>query len=101
MKQKTAASRFRRTLKRFSDWCRRNRHQPVTWQHERIVKALRGHDNYFGIAGNWKALDRLHREVREIWRKWLNRRSQNRHMPWERYADLLRRHPFPAPIMRS
>jgi RNA-directed DNA polymerase len=99
VKRKTAASRSRRTLKRLSDWCRRNRHQPVAWQHARIVKALRGHYNYFGIIGNWEALDRLRREVRAIWRKWLNRRSQNNHMPWERYAVLLKRHPLPAPAM--
>ena len=100
VKRKTAAGRLRRTLKRLSDWCRRNRHRPVAWQHERLVKALRGHYNYFGITGNWTALDRLRREVRAIWRKWLNRRSQNNHMPWERFAELLKRHPLPVPVMR-
>jgi len=100
VKRKTAASRFRRTLKRLSDWCRRNRHGPVAWQHKRIVMALRGHYNYFGIIGNWTALDHLRREVRAIWRKWLNRRSQNNHMPWERFEELLKRYPLPAPVMR-
>jgi group II intron reverse transcriptase/maturase len=101
VKRKTAASRFRRTLKRLSAWCRKNRHRPVGWQHDRIVKALRGHYNYFGIVGNWIALDRLRRGVRAIWRKWLNRRSQNNHMPWERFEQLLKRYPLPAPIMRA
>jgi hypothetical protein len=59
VKRRTAASRFRRTLKRLSVWCRRNRHQPIAWQHERIVMALRGHYNYFGLPGNWYALERL------------------------------------------
>lgn len=101
VKQKTAASRLRRTLKRLSAWCRKNRHQPVGWQHDRIVKALRGHYNYFGTTGNWIALDRLRREVRAIWRKWLNRRSQNNHMPWQRFEELLRRYPLPMPVMRA
>jgi RNA-directed DNA polymerase len=100
VKRKTAASRFRRTLKRLSEWCQRNRHRPVAWQHERLVKALRGHYNYFGVVGNWTALDRLHRAVRVIWRKWLNRRSQHNHMPWERFAQLLKRYPLLAPVMR-
>ncbi len=101
VKRKTAASRFRRTLKRLSDWCRRNRHQPVAWQHKRIVLALRGHYNYYGIAGNWRALDCLQHAVQGIWRKWLNRRSQNNHMPWKRFVELLKRHPLPAPTLRA
>jgi len=101
VRRRTAASRFRRTLKRLSDWCRRNRHQPVAWQHDRIVKALRGHYNYFGIIGNSVALERLRNEVRSIWRKWLARRSQNNHMPWPRFAELLKRHPLPVPVVRA
>lgn len=101
VKQKTAASRFRRTLKRLAAWCRKNRHKPVGWQHDRIVKALRGHYNYFGIVGNSAALDRLRRAVGVTWRKWLNRRSQNNHMPWSRFVELLKRHPLPAPVMRA
>jgi len=99
VKRKTAPSRVQRTLKRLSVWCRRNRHQPVGWQHEQIVRALRGHYNYFGITGNWTALDRVRRGVRAIWRKWLNRRSQNNHMPWSRFAELEKRHPLPLPVM--
>lgn len=101
VRRKTAASRFRRTLKRLSDWCRRNRHQPVAWQHDRIVKALRGHYSYFGIIGNSTALERLRNEVRSIWRKWLDRRSQKRRMQWPRFVELLKRHPLPVPVTRA
>jgi RNA-directed DNA polymerase len=99
VKRKTAASRFRRTLRRLSEWCQSNRHQPIGWQHKRIVQALRGHYNYFGITGNWMSLERLRDEARGIWRKWLDRRSQNNHMPWERFAKLRKQYPFPAPVM--
>ncbi len=99
VKRKTAASRFRRTLKRLSEWCRRNRHRPIGWQQKRLVQALRGHYNYFGVNGNWSALDRLRNATRGIWRKWLNRRSQNNHMPWEKFAKLLKRYPLPVPVM--
>jgi RNA-directed DNA polymerase len=101
VRRKTAASRFRRTLKRLSDWCQRNRHRPVAWQHDRIVKALRGHYNYFGITGNWVALSRLRNEVRSIWRKWLARRSQKHRIAWPRFVELLKRHPLPVPVTRA
>ena len=97
VKRKTAASRFRRTLKRLAVWCRRNRHRPVAWQHARIVMGLCGHYNYYGITGNWRSLASLRHEVERIWRKWLNRRSQGNHMPWSRFAQLLERHPMPRP----
>jgi hypothetical protein len=101
VKRKTAASRLRRTLKRLSAWCRKNRHKPVGWQHDRIVKALRGHYNYFEITGNSSALDRLRREACRTWRKWLNRRSQKRAMPWARFEQLLKRHPLPVPVLQA
>jgi group II intron reverse transcriptase/maturase len=100
VKLKTAASRFRRTVKRFSEWCQRHRHKPVGWQHERISKALRGHYNYYGVVGNWNALGHLRHEVGVIWRKWLNRRSQSNHMPWKRFVQLLKWHPLPVPVTR-
>jgi group II intron reverse transcriptase/maturase len=100
VKRKTAASRFRRTLKRLAVWCRTHRHSTVAWQHLRIVQALRGHYNYFGVRDNWHALDRLYRAVRAIWQKWLNRRSQKRDMPWERFEELLKRYPLPRPRIR-
>ncbi|EFK11781.1 conserved domain protein [delta proteobacterium NaphS2] len=36
-------------------------------------------------------------EVRSIWRKWLNRRSQRSRMTWERFTRLRKMYPFPAP----
>src|SRR2546425_565882 len=47
VKRKTASSRFSRALKRASEWFRKVRHQPVAWQHEQLVRKLRGHDNYY------------------------------------------------------
>ena len=33
--------------------------------------------------------------VVHIWQKWLNRRSQQRSMPWTRFLRLLARYPLP------
>ncbi len=59
VKRKTASSRFNRALKRISAWLRRYRHEPVRWQHQQLVAKLRGHDNYYGLAGNSKSLARF------------------------------------------
>jgi group II intron reverse transcriptase/maturase len=100
VKQKTASSRFGRALKRTSEWFRKVLHQPVAWQHEQLVRKLRGHDNYYGITGNFAALYRFRYEVRRLWRKWLDRRSDKARMTWERFRRVEARFPLPSPIRR-
>jgi group II intron reverse transcriptase/maturase len=95
VKRKTAKSRFSRTLKRCAEWCRLNLHLPVKMQHEKLSLALKGHDAYFGISGNWPALDCLHRHVERIWQFWLNRRSNKANMTWEKFSWVKKRYPLP------
>lgn len=99
VKKKTASDRFTRTLKRFSDWCRRHRHDPVIDQHRQISRSLRGFDAYFGVSGNYPALRRLRHEVGRIWRKWLDRRGGRVGMKWDRFELLLVRYPLPKPTL--
>jgi hypothetical protein len=56
--QKTAKDRFAGVVRRLSDWCRRNRHQSVSKQHQRLGEMLRGHYAYYGLPGNGRALTR-------------------------------------------
>jgi len=94
VKRKTAASRFRRMLKRAGEWLRRHRHAPVRWQHEKLSVALRGHDSYFGITGNAGALQLLRHRIAELWRRCLESRSRLR-MTWARWNQLLADYPLP------
>lgn len=100
VKRKTAGSRFGRAVKRVYEWCRTYRHAPVPWQHEQLGRKLRGHDNYYGITGNRKALARFRHAMRWAWRMWLNRRSAKARMTWERFERLVERYPLPAPVVR-
>jgi len=101
VRQKTASSRFGRALKRASAWFQEVRHQPVAWQHEQLVRKLRGHDRYYGLPGNSAALYRFRYEVRRLWRKWLDRRSHKAAMTWARFRRLETRYPLPSPARRS
>jgi len=96
VKQKTSSSRFSRALRRYSTWCRANRHLPISEQHEALNAKLRGHDAYYGITGNYRMLSLLRRQVERIWRKWLSRRSRKAALTWQSMAALLRRHPLAA-----
>jgi hypothetical protein len=99
VKQRTARDRFRRALKRVAEWCREHRHDEVRAQQEALAQKLRGHFGYFGITGNSEAIARFLYEVTEVWRKWLNRRSQRASMPWSRMSVLLERYPLPRPLI--
>ena len=95
VQRKTAKDRFGRTLQRISVWCSRNRHLPITEQHRRLTMKLRGHDAYFGITGNARALQALRHHTRRIWHKWLRRRSWKSRLNWERMRQLLQVFPLP------
>jgi RNA-directed DNA polymerase len=95
VKRKTASSRFSRTLRRINLWCRGHRHAPLDWQHAQLQRKLRGHDEFYGITGNSKALSSLRHWVARIWRKWLSRRSRTSKIDWARFNLLLKRYPLP------
>jgi hypothetical protein len=86
--RQTSASRFSRAVKKIAEWCRKHRHRPVPEQHATLSQKLRGHDAYYGITGNSRALCNLRYVVTRIWRKWLSRRSRAGGLSWERFKRL-------------
>ena len=101
VKQKTAKTRFARFLRNLGQWLWQHMHDPVREQHKAIGQKLRGHDGYYGVVGNSRALARLRYWVERLWRWTLSRRSSAGRMPWERMRGLLRVFPLPRPHMRS
>jgi len=101
VKRKTARSRFTRSLRRVTEWCRTHRHLPIAEQWRALVLKLRGHFAYFGLTGNVRALGRLRTEVTRAWRRWLGRRSQRGYVNWSEMARMLKRYPLPRPRIAS
>lgn len=97
VKRSTAKSRFRRGLQRIAQWCRIHRHEPIREQHKTLSRALRGHDAYYGITGNWYALWAFHKAAMHAWHRWLRRRGQRGRMSWAGFWALLERLPLPRP----
>ena len=97
MAYKTRADRLARFIRSVHDWCRRHRHQSVKTQHAALTRRIRGHFNYFGVNGNAHALGVVYQHAQRSWFKWLVRRSQRSRLTWDRFEDLLRDFPLPAP----
>jgi len=97
VKVRTMRKRVQRFLMSIERWCRENRHAPLDEQQEKLSQKLKGHYGYYGRIGNYRSLHQVHRRIRWIWRQWLNRRDQQRHMTWGRFALAWERYPLPRP----
>jgi RNA-directed DNA polymerase len=95
--RQTSASRFSRAVKKIAEWCRKHRHRPIPEQHATLSQKLRGHDGYYGITGNSRALSNLRYVVTRIWRTWLSRRSWAGGLSWERFKRLCGCFALPPP----
>jgi RNA-directed DNA polymerase len=93
----TMKKRLRRSLKGITDWCRTHRHHDVDWQQATLNAKLRGHYQYYGRPTNFRSLWKFYREVKRTWKKWLGRRTRGRPLTWERYGQILHRHPLRRP----
>jgi len=79
------------------DMMRRMCHLSIREQVINLNKVLRGHYAYYGIAGNFRALQRVYRAVERYWRKMLCRRSRKGAVSWELFHRIKRRFPLQRP----
>lgn len=100
VRERTAKDRYRRTMERIAEWCRRYRHMPLAMQRRKIGAMLQGHYGYFGRRGNRGRLWDLLRDVVRAWWRALRRRSQ-RGLSWIVMYRLLQRYPLPKPSHRA
>jgi group II intron reverse transcriptase/maturase len=99
---RTMRKRYRKSLKAVSRWCRKHRHDEVEDQKVELNLKLRGHYQYYGRPTNFPAIWRFFRAVRQIWQKWLMRRTRGRSLTWLDFEKLLTRFPLLQPrITRS
>jgi group II intron reverse transcriptase/maturase len=97
---RTEKSRLRRSLAHLKDLMRRMRHLPVDEQVINLNRVLRGHYAYYGIAGNLRALQRVHHIVERYWRKMLSSRSRAGKVRREDFHRITQRYPLQRPKLR-
>lgn len=94
IKKKTARKRLSRFMKKLWLWCKVNRHEPIEEQHETLIAKLRGFYQYFGVRGNYKALEVVFEYAEKAWQRWLKRRSNKGGLTMEKLRS---RYPLPLP----
>jgi len=90
LKRRTSPKKLRGAIVNFANWCRKNCHQRVSILFRDINRKLRGYYNYYGLAGNSKALGSFFYGVKITLLKWLNRRSQRKSYTWQAFNDLMK-----------
>jgi RNA-directed DNA polymerase len=88
LQRRTSRKKFRSSVKRVAEWCKKNRHRRLGEQFQRLNAKLRGYYNYYGVHGNYASLDKFFYRVRRLHLKWLNRRSQRQSYTWAGYQVL-------------
>ena len=94
----TDRTRLRAKIKEMNKWLKAVRciaHAKAWWS--TLCAKLRGHFQYYGVSGNYRAIQRFYYMTVKLVFKWLNRRSQKQSFNWERFKIYLKRHPLPQP----
>ena len=81
--RKTRRPRLVRAFKAIRRWCRDHRHWSVPEQHGCLCAKLRGHYAFYGIRGNYKALEVVYEYAETAWKHWFGRRTRNGYLTWE------------------
>lgn len=89
VKRRTARKSLRNSKKRFTQWCRDNRHRRLPDLFKAVNAKLRGYYNYFGVHGNSISLNAFYFHAVRTLMKFLNRRSQRRSYNWVGFKQLM------------
>lgn len=96
----TEGKRYARAKKLMKERLRRIMHMDLNYQTRVINSILRGHMNYYGIAGNSRRIRNFCYEVERYWRRCLGRRSQKGKLSWAKMRKILNKHPLIKPKIR-
>ena len=88
LKRRTARKKFRSSVERVAEWCKKHRHLRIKEQFRRLNAKLRGYYNYYGVNGNYASLNEFYHLLQRRHLKWLNRRSQCPSYTWDGYYAL-------------
>lgn len=95
--RKTEKTRFRRSISKLQELLRNIRHWPLKEQVDKINQTLRGHYNYYGMAGNLKSLYKIYSMTESYWKRMLSSRSQKSYITWDKFQRIKSTFPLVRP----
>ena len=90
--RRTARQKLQAACQRLTEWITHHRPLPGRECFQRLHARLRGHDNYYGVRGNSRSLNRFFHWAMDCTFKWLNRRGGKQSSDtWEQFTHVLDR----------
>ncbi len=108
VKRITSAKKMTAKLKEVRQQLFKNRNKDVYAQGGWLKRVVQGHNNYYAVPGNLKALSAFRSEICRTWLKALRRRGQRHPITWKRLTKLINLfiprakvlHPYPNMRLR-
>jgi RNA-directed DNA polymerase len=97
VKRRTSRKKLQASVRGFTDWIKKSRHQKVRKLMKTVAAKYQGYWNYYGLIGNSEGLKEFYWQSTQLLFKWLNRRSQRPSYTWRAFHRLLDRFGVPAP----
>jgi RNA-directed DNA polymerase len=97
LKRRTSRKRYRRSLQRFTEWCKETRHMKNKERFAKLSQKLTGYYNHYGLPDNYESLKNFFHQAKRILLKWLNRRSQKQSYTWDGLNAALDHYKIPKP----
>jgi len=95
---RTSKKQMKRALVAMNTWLKNIRNLiPTETIWGQLKAKLTGHYNYYGISGNFMAINRFYRKTRRLTFKWMNRRSRKKSWNWQGFDTYLKTYPLPTP----
>jgi group II intron reverse transcriptase/maturase len=100
LKRRTSRNKFRASLANFKDWFKKHGGLPKKVLFAKLNRKLKGYYNYYGVTGNLKSLNSFVYQVRSLFYKWLNRRSQRKSYTLVGFKELVKYFEITKPHIR-
>jgi group II intron reverse transcriptase/maturase len=104
IKRKTRGDRMRAKLKQVKEGLRQRMHRTIAEQGRWLKQVVAGYFRYFAVPTNDRAPSAFRCHILDLWRRTLQRRSQQDRTKWDRMSSLAREflpvprvlHPWPS-----
>jgi group II intron reverse transcriptase/maturase len=104
IRRETIANRLRAKLRVLCEQAKRRRHWTIAEVGNWLGAVVRGHNQFYGVPGNYVKLRAFRHAVVRLWRRLLRRRSQRHRTSWSHMFRLAKRwipavritHPYPT-----
>lgn len=100
VKRRTSGKKMQTKVKELKEWLKANRTMPIHDIVDRLQRSLNGYFNYYCITDNVRTVRNFVDEIKLLFFKWMNRRSQRKSFNFEKFKLFLRKFPFPIPRIK-